>query len=59
MKHNNEKEKVKRECLRKLRLVLDMELSTKIRAGMQNLKIAKNKIQATGSLAVVVLRYSF
>jgi hypothetical protein len=42
--HKNEKEKLKKEYLRSLRLVLDTELS------------AKNKIQATGSLAVPVLR---
>ena len=43
----NEKEKLKKEYLRRLRLVLSTELS------------AKNKIQAIGSLAVSVLRYSF
>ena len=37
--HNNEKEKLKKEYLRRLRLVLSTELS------------AKNKIQAIGSLA--------
>jgi len=47
IQHNNEKEKLKKEYLRKLRLVLGTELS------------AKNKIQAIGSLAVPVLRYSF
>ena len=46
IQHKNEKEKLKKECLR-LSLVLGTELS------------AKNKIQATGSLAVPVLRYSF
>jgi hypothetical protein len=38
---------VKKECLRRLRLVLGSELS------------AKNKIQAFASLEVPVLRYSF
>ena len=47
MKHKNEKETLKREYLRRLRLVLGTELS------------AKNKIQAIGSSAVPVLRYSF
>ena len=47
MQHKNEKEKLKKEYLMRLRLVLGTELS------------AKNKIQATGSLAVPVLRYSF
>ena len=47
MQHKNEKEKLKKEYLRSLRLVLDTELS------------AKNKIQAIGSLAVPALRYSF
>jgi len=47
IQHKNEKEKVKKEYLRRLRLVLGTELS------------AKNKIQAIGSLAVPVLRYSF
>ena len=46
IQHKNEKEKLKKEYLR-LRLVLVTELS------------AKNKIQATGSLAVPVLKYSF
>jgi len=45
--YKNEKEKLKKEYLRRLRLVLSTELS------------AKNKFQAIGSLAVVVLRYSF
>jgi hypothetical protein len=44
---HNEKEKLKKEYLRRLRLVLDRELS------------AKNKIQAIGTLAVPALRYSF
>ena len=47
IQHKNEKEKPKKEYLRRLGLVLGAELS------------AKNKIQATGSLAVPVLRYSF
>ena len=47
MQHKNEKEKLKKEYLMRLRLVLGIELS------------AKNKIQATGSLAVPGLRYSF
>ena len=45
--HKNEEEKLKKECLRRLRLVLGTEFS------------AKNKIQAIGSLAVPELRYSF
>jgi len=47
IQHKNMKEKQKKEYLRRLRLVLGTELS------------AKNKIQAIGSLAVPVLRYSF
>jgi len=47
VEHKNEKEKLKNEYLGRLRLVLNTELS------------AKNKIQATGSLALPVLRYSF
>jgi len=47
IQNKNEKEKLKKEYLRRLRLVLGTELS------------AKNKIQAIGSLAVPVLRYSF
>ena len=47
IQHKNEKEKLKKEYLRRLRLVLGTELSAKI------------KIQAVGSLAVPVLRYSF
>ena len=43
IQHKNEKEKLKKECLMRLRLVLGTELS------------AKNKIQVIGS----VLRYSF
>ena len=47
IQHKNEKVKLKKEYLKRLRLVLCTELS------------AKNKIQATGSLAVPLLRYSF
>jgi len=47
IQHKNEKEKLKKEYLRRLRLVLGTEFT------------AKNKIQAIGSLAVPVLRYSF
>jgi len=47
IQHKNEKEKLKKEYLRKLRLVLGTQLS------------AKNKIQAIGSLALPVLRYHF
>ena len=47
IKHKNEKEKMKKEYLRRLRLFLGIELS------------AKNKIQATASLAVPILRSSF
>ena len=47
IQHKNEKEKLKEEYLRRLRLVLSTELSAKI------------KIQAIGSLTVPVLRYSF
>jgi len=43
IQHKNEKEKLKKEYLRRLRLVLGTELSE------------KNKIQAIGSLAVPVL----
>ena len=46
IQHKNEKEKLMKEYMRRLRLVLGTELS------------AKNKIQAVGSLAVPVLRYS-
>jgi len=45
IQHKNEKGMLKKEYLRGLRLVLDTELSV------------KNKIQAIGSLAVLVLRY--
>jgi len=47
IQHKNEKEKLRQEYLRRLRLVLGTELR------------AKNKIKAIGSLAVPVLRYSF
>ena len=47
IQHKNEKEKVKKEYLRRLRLFFGIELSV------------KNKIQAIGSLAVPILRYSF
>ena len=47
IQQKNEKEKLKMEYLRWLRLVLGTELS------------AKNKIQATGLLAVPVLRNDF
>ena len=47
IEHNNVKERLKKEYLRRLRLVLGKEWS------------AKNKVQATGALAVTVLRYSF
>jgi hypothetical protein len=46
IQHKNEKEKRKKESLKRLRLVLGAELR------------AKNKIQAIRSLAVPVLRYS-
>jgi hypothetical protein len=45
--HKNEKEKLKKEYLRRLRIVLDTELN------------ARNKIQAIGALAAQVLRYTF
>jgi hypothetical protein len=45
--HKNEKEKLKKEYVRRLRLILNTKLS------------AKNKMQTIGSLAVPVLRYSF
>jgi hypothetical protein len=47
IRHKNEKENLKKEHLRRLRLFLGTELS------------AKNKILTIGSLAVPVLRYSF
>jgi len=45
IQHKNDKERLKKEYLRRLRLFLRTDLS------------AKNKIEATGSLAVPVLRY--
>jgi hypothetical protein len=47
IEHKNEKEKLKKEYVRRLRLILNTELS------------AKNKMQAIGPLAVPVLRSSF
>jgi hypothetical protein len=47
MQHKNEKEKLKKEPLRRLRQMLDTELS------------ANKIIQATGALALPALRYSF
>ena len=47
IQHKNEKDKLKKEYLRRLRLVFGTELS------------AKNKIQAIGSLALQALRYTF
>jgi hypothetical protein len=47
IEHKNEKENLKKEYVRKVRLILSTELS------------ARNKMQAIGSLAVPVLRYSF
>ena len=47
IQHKNEKEKLKKEFLRRMRIVLGTELS------------AENKIQAIGLLAVPILRYSF
>ena len=47
IQYKNEKEKLKKEYLRRMIIVLRTELS------------AKNKIQAIGSLAVPVLRYNF
>jgi len=47
IQHKNEKEKLKKEYLRRLRLVLGTGLN------------AENKIQAIGSLEVPALRYSF
>jgi hypothetical protein len=45
--HKKEKDRLKKEYIRRLRLILSTELS------------AKNKMQAIGSLAIAVLRYSF
>jgi hypothetical protein len=47
IEYKNEKEKLKKEYVRRLRLILNTELS------------AKNRMQAIGSLAVPVPRYSF
>jgi hypothetical protein len=47
IEHKNEKEKLKKKYVRRLRLILNTELS------------AKNKMQAIGSLAVPVLRHNF
>lgn len=47
IEHKKEKERLKKEYVRRLRLILNTELN------------AKNKMQAIGSLAVPVLRYSF
>jgi hypothetical protein len=47
IEHKHEKEKLKKEYVTRLRMNLNTELS------------AKNKMQAIGSLAVPVLRYSF
>ena len=47
MQNKNEKGNLKKEYLRRLRLILGTEL------------IEKNKIQEIGSLAVPVLRYNF
>jgi hypothetical protein len=47
IEHKNEKEKLKKEYVRRLRFILSTELS------------AKNKMQAIGSLAVPVLIYCF
>ena len=47
IQHKNEKEKLKKEYLRRLMLVLGTELC------------AKNKIQAIGSLAIPVLSIQF
>jgi hypothetical protein len=47
IEHKNEKEKLKKEYVRRLRLISNTELK------------AKSKIQATGSLVVPVLKYSF
>jgi len=47
IQHKNKKETLKKEYLKRLRLILGTKLS------------AKNKIQEIGSLAVPVFRYSF
>jgi hypothetical protein len=47
IEHKKEKDRLKKEYIRRLRLILSTELS------------AKNKMQAIGSLAIPVLRYNF
>jgi hypothetical protein len=47
IEHKKEKDRLKKEYIRRLRLILSTELS------------AKNKMQAIGSLTIPVLRYSF
>jgi hypothetical protein len=47
IEHENENEKLKKEYVRRLRLIFNTELSK------------QNQMQATGSLAVPVLRYGF
>jgi hypothetical protein len=47
IEHKNEKEKLKKEYVRRQRMILNSELS------------ANNKMRTTGSLAVPVLRYNF
>jgi hypothetical protein len=47
IEHKTEKEKLKKEYVRRLRLIFNTELS------------AKNKMHKTGSLTIPVLRYSF
>jgi hypothetical protein len=47
IQHQQRKERLKKECTRRLRMILKSELN------------AKNKITAIGALAIPVLRYSF
>jgi hypothetical protein len=47
IEHKNEKEKLNKEDVKGLRLILNTELN------------AKNKVHTNGSLAAPVLRYSF
>jgi hypothetical protein len=47
IEHKKEKDRLKKEYIRRLRLILSTEMS------------AKNNMQAIGSLAIPVLRYSF
>jgi hypothetical protein len=47
IEHEKEKDRLKKECIRRLSLILSTELSV------------KNNMQAIGSLAIPVLRYSF